>query len=249
MYICNTFIMTMQGEMSCLLIPNSSNINFPWCPKDQPKEKLALLSPLIQFNPQNLSFHIDPAGMPGFIAMSSFFSDETLKIFLVAARNTTTLRRYPKRVADSLNDTKRGISQEIILSEVLDLVQRGDMSMEILYPGYTAHFLKNALYHFVVSCYKKKALGTAYISFITGSYSAVAPGPPLLAMDPDQDPSDKYRRMVFSEAEIAKAEEDHKIICLESTQSLRLARESKKQVKAGQAQRMLKNRKCSIAHI
>ena len=100
----------------------------------------------------------------------------------------------------------------------------------------------------MVSCYKEKAVGIANISFITGRYSGVAPGPPLLAMDPDQDPSDKYRRMVFSEAEIAKAEDDHKILCRVSTQSLRLARESKKQVKAGQAQRMLKNRKCSIAH-
>ena len=142
MYIFNTFIITLQGEMSCLLIPDPSNITYPWCPKEQPKEKLALLSPLIQFNPQNSSFHIDPSGMPGFIAMSSYFSDETVKICIVAARNTTTLRRYLKRVAASLNDTKRGISQEIILSEVLDLVERGDMSMDILYPGYTAHFLK-----------------------------------------------------------------------------------------------------------
>ena len=247
MYIFNTIIVTLQGEMSSLLIPDPSNINFPWCPKDKPKEKLELLSPLIQFNPQNSSFHIDPAGMPGFIAMSSYFSDETVKICIVAARNTTTLRRYLKRVAASLTDTKRGISQEIILSEVLDLVERGDMSMDILYPGYTAHFLKNALYHFVVSCYKEKAVGIANISFITGRYSAVAPGPPLLAMDPDQDPSDKYRRMVFSEAEIAKAEDDHKILCLDSTQSLRRARESNRLVKAGQAQRMLQNRKSSIA--
>ena len=229
--------------MSSLLIPNPSNIHFPWCPKDKPKEKLELLSPLIQFNSQNSSFHIDPSGMPGFIAMSSFFSDETLKIFLVAARPTTTLRRYLKIVADSLNDTKRNISQEIILSECLDLVQRGDMSMEILYPGYTAHFLKNALYHFVVSCYKKKPLGTANISLITGAYSAVAPGPPLLSMDLDQHPSDKYRRMVFSKADLAKAEGDHKRKCLESTKSLHLAREFKKQVKDGQARKMLHNRK------
>ena len=89
----------------------------------------------------------------------------------------------------------------------------------------------------------KKTLGTANISFITGAYSAVAPGPPLLAMDPDQHPSDKYRRMVFSKADLAKAEGDHERKCLESTKSLHLAREFKKQVKVGQARRMLQNRK------
>ena len=132
--------MKIQGERSCLLIPNPSDSNFPWCPIDKPKQELEQLSPLIQFNSQNSSFHIDPSEMPGFIAMSSYFSDETLKIFLVAARPTSTLRRYLKIVADSLNDTKRNISQEIILSECLDLVQRGDMTMDLLFPGNTAHF-------------------------------------------------------------------------------------------------------------
>ena len=140
MYIFYSYIMKIQGERSCLLIPNPSDSHFPWCPIDKPKQKLEKLSPLIQFNSQNSSFHIDPSGMPGFIAMSSLISDETCKIFLVAARPTSTLRRYLKIVADSLNDTKRNISQESILSECLDLVKRGHMTMDILLPDYAAHF-------------------------------------------------------------------------------------------------------------
>ena len=152
MYIFYSCIMKMQGKRSCLLIPNPSDSHFPWCPIDKPKQELEKLSPLIQFNSQNSSFHIDPSGMPGFIAMSSFFSDETCKIFLVAARPTSTLRRYLKIVADSLNDTKRNISQEIVLSEYLDLVQRGYMSMNILFPDNTAHFFKNALHCLAKEC-------------------------------------------------------------------------------------------------
>ena len=91
--------------------------------------------------------------------MSADFSDETAKIFFVAARPTSTLRRYLKIVADKLNDSKMNFSPEIILSECLDLVARGYMTMSILFPGNTAHFLRNALYHFVVSVYKKKQLG------------------------------------------------------------------------------------------
>ena len=61
----------------------------------------------------------------------------------------------------------------------------------------------------MVSVYKKKPLGTANISFITGAYSAVASGPPLLSMDPDQDRRDKYRQMVYSKAELDEVEVNH----------------------------------------
>jgi hypothetical protein len=235
----------MQGSMNCLLIPNPSHTSFPWCPKEKPKQELKVLSPLIQFNAQNSSFHIDPAGMPGFISMSSKFSDEICKICCVASRPTSTLRRYLKIVSDSLNNTTRNISQEIIVSEVLDLVQRGDMTMYLLFPGNTGHFLWNALYHFVITVFKKKPLGTANISFMTGAYSTVASGPPLLSMEPDQDPKDKYRLMVYSKAELRKVELTHKRHCQESTKSLTFAKKSKKQVKDEQAQRMLRNRKLS----
>ena len=176
--------------------------------------------------------------------MSSYFSDETCKIFLVAARPTSTLRRYLKIVADSLNDTKRNISQEIILSECLDLVQRGYMTMDNLFPDNTAHFLKNALFHIVVTVHKKKPLGTANISFITGAYSTA-----LLSMDPDQDQSDKCRQMVYSKGELDKVEVNHLKKCKESTKSLKHAREFKKQVKELQSRSMLTNRKRSIDHI
>ena len=207
----------MQGAMSCLLIPNPSNKLFPWYPKDKTKQELEQLSPLIQFNSQMSSFHIDPSGMTGFITMSAAFSDETAKIFLVAARPTSTLRRYLKIVADKLNDSKRKFSPEIILSECLDLVLRGYMTMDILFPGNTAHYLGNALYHFVVTVFKKKPVGIANISFITGAYSAGDSAPPLLSMDPDQDRTDKFRRLVYTDAELVKVELDNKRKCGEST--------------------------------
>ena len=92
--------------------------------------------------------------------MSSNFSDETAKICFVAARPTSTLRRYLRIVAERFSDSKRNFSPEHIISECLDLVPRGCMTMDILLPGFTAHFFKNGLYHFVVSVYKKKRSGS-----------------------------------------------------------------------------------------
>ena len=224
----DSFSMKMQGERSCLLIPNPSATNFPWCPKDLPLQELKKLSPLIQANPQVSSFHIDPSGMPGFIAMSSKVSDETCKICLVAARPTTTLRRYLRIVAKSLNNPKRAVSQEIILHECLDLVQRGHMTMDILLPDTSAHFLRHALYHIVVTVHKRKPLGKANLSFITGAYSASEDGPPLLHMDPEQDPNDTFRLMVYSVEELEAVELKHMEKCVESTKSLKRAREIKK---------------------
>jgi hypothetical protein len=241
MYIPNDFF--MQGEKICLLIPDPLNTNFPWCPKGKTPQELNLLSPLIQINAQNSSFHIDPAGMPGFISLSSYFSEDICKIGLVASRPTSTLRRYLKIVADSLSDTKRHISQEIILSECLDLVQRGHMTMDVIFPGNSAHFLKNGLYHFFVTVCKNKPVGTANISFMTGSYCASASGPPLLSMDTDQDPSDKYRLMAYSAAELEIVDMTYKKKCQELTKSLTLARDFKKQIKELQKQTMLENRK------
>jgi hypothetical protein len=243
MSICDELL--KQGEMNCLLIPNPSNMNFPWCPKDKPPDFLEKMSPLIQINAQNSSFHIDPSGMPGFISMSSFFSDDICKICFVASRDTSTLRRYLKIVAAAFNKTKRNISQETIVSECLDLVERGDMTMDLLFPDNTGHFLKNALYHFVVTVCRQKPLGTANISFMTGAYSSIASGPPLLSMDPEQDPEDKYRKMVYSEVELDTVEVTHKKKCLESTKSLTSAREVKKKVKSDQSRIMLQNRKSS----
>ena len=194
-------------------------------------------------------FHIDPSGMPGFIAMSSLVSDETCKLFLVAARPTSTLRRYLKIVAESLNDTKRTISQENILYECLDLVQRGSMTMDILLPDNSAHFLRNALYHIVVTVHKRKALGTANLSFITGAYSAAEDGPPLLSMDPEQDGLDKFRLMVYSKQELEAVELKHVKKCEELTKSLKRARDIKKVVKESKSHSMLTNRKRSMKHI
>ena len=233
----------MQGETSCLLLANPSNKSFPWCPKDKTTEELRKLSQLIQVNAQNSSFHIDSGAVPGFLTMSSNFSDEAAKICFVAARPTTTLRRYLRIVAERFSDSKRNFSPEHIISECLDLVPRGCMTMDILFPGFTAHFLKNGLYHFVVSVYKKKPVGIANVSFVTGAYAAVDSGPPPFSMDPDQGREDVFRQLVYTPAELEKGELDYKTKCKESTKSLERTRFMKKQTKEIKSHSMRQNRK------
>ena len=121
--------------------------------------------------------------------------------------------------------------------------------MDILLQDTSAHFLRNALYHIVVTVHKRKALGTANLSFITGAYSASEDGPPLLYMDPEQDPDDTFRLMVYSKQELEAVELKHVKECEELTKSLKRARDIKKLNKESKSQILLKNRKRSSTDI
>ena len=95
----------------------------------------------------------------------------------------------------------------------------------------------------MVSVYKKKPVGIANVSFVTGAYAAVDSGPPPFSMDPDQGREDVFRQLVYTPAELEKGELDYKTKCKESTKSLERTRFMKKQTKEIKSHSMRQNRK------